>query len=147
MNSSQPTREALARYISENEARDKAQAERIAKLEAECGGYIIENKRLLYTGAPSPLPAAPVETARAACVIGRHCVRHGFIHGAEAEELRDRLEKASEATGHTDTRRTIRRILDKVDARDSLAWLEFKGREEADESEPPDDDPVEAVKP
>lgn len=56
------------------------------------------------------------------CVIGEYCHRHGFIHGAEAEELRCRLAKL--------TRKDVDRVLEDVDARDSLAWLEHVGREQ-----------------
>lgn len=52
------------------------------------------------------------------CIIGRFCKKHGFVHGAEAEELRQRLECEY---GH---HKGVRVILDEIDARDSLAFLE-----------------------
>lgn len=53
----------------------------------------------------------------AACVFGRYCKRHDFIHGAEADELREKLAKTRNMV--------VMRVLDKVDARDSLAWREY----------------------
>jgi hypothetical protein len=61
------------------------------------------------------------------CVIGAHCAEHGFIHGAEAEELRSKIEKALPDI-RRDDRAVLQRVLDDVDARDSLAWLETKGK-------------------
>lgn len=52
-----------------------------------------------------------------ACVIGEYCHRHQFVHGAEAEELRERLEQVIEnndrmgATNHVSTR-TLRERAD-----------------------------------
>lgn len=60
---------------------------------------------------------------RAVCVIGEYCRRHMFVHGAEAEELRSRLERIGDLPSE------VRRILDDVDARDSLAWLEHRTAE------------------
>lgn len=54
--------------------------------------------------------------AKRGCVIGAFCPRHGWVHGAEAEELRERLG----ALGIP----AVDRVLDEVDARDSLAYLE-----------------------
>ncbi len=59
------------------------------------------------------------------CVIGKRCERHDFIHGAEAEELREELEKVAE-TDEEGEGNWARRILDKVDARDSLAYVEVR---------------------
>ena len=56
------------------------------------------------------------------CVIGEYCRRHGFIHGAEAQELRKRIE-ALLGDGEVNDR-TLQDVLDSVDARDSLAYLE-----------------------
>lgn len=64
------------------------------------------------------------------CVIGEYCRRHGFIHGAEAEELRERLEKlCHQQRGFSGSE--VRYILDDVDARDSLAWVEHLAVSEA----------------
>lgn len=55
------------------------------------------------------------------------CPAHGgSVHGGEAEELRDGLAKILEAQGLTvdDLRYLLQLLLDNVDARDSLAWLE-----------------------
>lgn len=61
------------------------------------------------------------------CIIGEYCHRHGFEHGAEAEEFRERITKlvnSSRGSGHL--RHDLLGLLDEVDARDSLAWLERK---------------------
>lgn len=71
------------------------------------------------------VPEVAVSRSRAPqapCVIAEYCRTHGFIHGAEAEELRERFEKML-ADGWI-SKREIRRILDDVDARDSTAFLE-----------------------
>jgi len=57
------------------------------------------------------------------CVIGEYCSKHDFIHGAEAEELRSGIERLIDEGV---TERGLRRLLDEVDARDSLAYLEMK---------------------
>lgn len=55
------------------------------------------------------------------------CREHGFTHGCEAEELRKGIEVVMEDLDTDDvTRHTLQRLLDKVDARDSLAYLEAK---------------------
>lgn len=61
------------------------------------------------------------------CVIGVYCRRHGFIHGAEAEELRSRVERllSNNQIDSSVDGRELQAILDEVDARDSLAWLEM----------------------
>lgn len=68
---------------------------------------------------------AAVRPPREPCVIGEYCPKHGFIHGAEAEELRERFEElAEDADTPSFQRRLVRKILDNVDARDSAARLE-----------------------
>lgn len=57
------------------------------------------------------------------CVFGKRCERHDYFHGAEAEELREELEKFAE-TDESAEANWARNILDKVDARDSLAYRE-----------------------
>lgn len=58
-----------------------------------------------------------------ACIIGKFCARHEFVHGAEAEELRKKLERFAD-TDETGDANWARRILDETDARDSCAWVE-----------------------
>jgi hypothetical protein len=58
----------------------------------------------------------PRQTTKPACIIGAYCRSHGFIHGAEAEELRERLEALDDPR--------VNAILYNVDARDSLAFTE-----------------------
>lgn len=57
------------------------------------------------------------------CRMGRHCERHGVVHGAEAEELREALEGFD-----SELYPEVRLLLDRVDARDSLAYREATGR-------------------
>jgi hypothetical protein len=69
------------------------------------------------------------------CVIGLPCARHsGAVHGSEAEELRSGVERilgnvssvkdADAPFVLAEMRKTLQRLLDHVDARDSLAYLE-----------------------
>jgi hypothetical protein len=62
---------------------------------------------------------------RTCLVYDTPCVKHGFFHGAEANELREGIERllARESTGK-ELRRDLQELLDRVDARDSLARLE-----------------------
>jgi hypothetical protein len=57
------------------------------------------------------------------CIIGRYCHKHRCEHGGEAEELRARLEQLNIPA--------VNRLLDDVDARDSLAYVEICARREA----------------
>ena len=71
-------------------------------------------------------------------VYAGYCAEHGFTHGAEAEELREGVERILEkmpANSELDTledaqhelssmRRALHDLLDAVDARDSLAFSE-----------------------
>jgi hypothetical protein len=71
-------------------------------------------------------------------VYGRPCAEHGFYHGAEAEELRegienivqdlptcgDDLEGDEAQSALDDVRESLKRLVDTVDARDSLAYRE-----------------------
>lgn len=64
-----------------------------------------------------------------ACVIGVPCEKHhGAVHGREAEELRKGIEKVLAQTvvdgTCPDVLDELQRLLDDVDARDSLAFLE-----------------------
>ena len=109
-------------------------------VEAEMRTLRAEHLRELL--AASPLPAEPRPTgpgvaaelrpAREPCVFGRVCSRHGFIHGAEAEQLREEFDKLTqrfEIKGDE-----IQRVLDKVDARDSIAWREDREAEEREDA-------------
>lgn len=86
-------------------------------------------------------PALSLDFARAlvhfadTCVVGLPCERHyGAIHGQEAEELRAGVEQILKnvADVHEDdalhvlraTRKSLIFLLDRVDARDSLAFRE-----------------------
>ena len=63
----------------------------------------------------------------ACTVYGKVCPEHGFIHGAEAEELRKGIELILRrpALPH---RLALIELLDRTNARDSLAYLEAKAR-------------------
>lgn len=61
------------------------------------------------------------------------CAVHGFIHGAEAEELREGIQKIivhyEDAAYENDSDLMLddlRKLLERVDARDSVAFLEAK---------------------
>ncbi len=66
------------------------------------------------------------------------CMEHNFVHGAEAEELREGIEKirGSIARNYDDdfilmtVLRQLDDLVERVDARDSLAFLEAKDEEE-----------------
>ena len=67
------------------------------------------------------------------CAIGQPCERHsGVIHGAEAAELRAGIEKLIEGAIGDDRANVsitaLQRVLDEVDARDSLGYDQKKGR-------------------
>lgn len=86
---------------------------------ANCDARVIARRAL------SALDANHSESPNSsqACVFGVYCSRHDFIHGAEADELREKLAR---------TRNTVvLRVLESVDARDSLAWREHRKAEEA----------------
>lgn len=56
-----------------------------------------------------------------------HCSEHDFFHGAEASELREGIEallRDSDAKEGPDFRRLLQQLLERVDARDSLAYEE-----------------------
>lgn len=60
------------------------------------------------------------------CVIGgQECPKHGHAHGREAEELRGGVERLMALADHGDVSSTdLQTLLDRTDARDSLAYLE-----------------------
>lgn len=80
-----------------------------------------------------PRLIADVRQSRAGrCVVGAACDRHGgAVHGHEAEELRAGIEQIRRDHPAEDDdldahiiRAALRRLLDDIDARDSLAFLE-----------------------
>lgn len=86
---------------------------------ASWGAGTLETMKRIEGGpvrqSPQPTTTAP------ACVMGVYCQEHKYVHGAEAEELRQRFEQLIEAgTGNDLGPRDIQRILDDVDARDSV---------------------------
>ena len=97
--------------------RFEADAEALRTVLREAAALL--NARSAFSTLARRFEAALASPARAEpkCVIGEYCSRHGFIHGAEAEELRQRLGALRKAA--------VDAVLDNVDARDSLAWCEF----------------------
>lgn len=61
-------------------------------------------------------------------MFGKRREKHDFVHGAEAEELREELEKFAESNEDGEGN-WARQILDKVDARDSAAYVEVRRRQ------------------
>jgi hypothetical protein len=61
-------------------------------------------------------------------VEGRCPVHRGSIHGSEAEELRSGIEAIVNCEDSSGVRQQLTRLLDRVDARDSLAPLEHADR-------------------
>lgn len=64
----------------------------------------------------------------ASCLVYTEaCAEHGFMHGAEASELREGIEALLDQCGemsHDEWSEALLSLLDRVDARDSLARLE-----------------------
>lgn len=69
-------------------------------------------------------------------IYKEHCLKHNFVHGAEAEELRSCIEKillhikvdeCDDSYNHLIY--NLQLMLEKVDARDSLAFLEAQKHE------------------
>lgn len=78
--------------------------------------------------------SAPPDKSKERCPIrGRYCSEHGFVHGHEAEALRSGIENLmvtkSEPTrdhGFAVNVVDLQKLLDSVDARDSLAFVEAR---------------------
>ena len=73
---------------------------------------------------------------RLACQMGVRCPVHNFVHGAEAEQLREKLEALIEEAKNRDSNIghwELQHILDEVDARDSVAFLEICKKHERDD--------------
>jgi chromosome segregation ATPase len=70
------------------------------------------------------LAASAPQKEEPQCRMGIYCREHNFIHGAEAEELRERIEAMLQAADEDDDSREFRsslwQLLDNVDARDSV---------------------------
>lgn len=71
------------------------------------------------------------EMARPCAISAKPCARHGYAHGQEAEELRAGVEKILGNSNKVAPVAELQRLLDKTDARDSLAYLEAKARNRA----------------
>lgn len=98
----------------------------------------------LQASASEPLPltrlsrdfAEMIVKISESCVIGLPCEKHGgAVHGQEAEELRAGVERILKNTGDVrdgeaafvlvELRKSLIFLLDHIDARDSLAFLEI----------------------
>jgi hypothetical protein len=109
---------------------------------------------------PGTLPAALVLLARLArdfaevivqgadtCMVGRTCAKHGgAVHGREAEELRAGVERLLDDTADSEgepqlaleeLHKSLFFLLDHVDARDGLAFLEATDEAGASEEKSP----------
>jgi len=105
----------------------------------------------LQASASEPLPIArlarrfaeTIDKLDECCVIGFRCDRHcGAVHGQEAEELRAGVEQILKNTSDVeddeapDVLRALRKslifLLDRIDARDSLAFREATDPLDAD---------------
>jgi hypothetical protein len=88
-----------------------------------------------------------------ACSIKGYCHDHGFWHGGEASELRCGIERALAQHGNAiDSRdetedaypalvRELEQLLDRIDARDSLAYEEMTQESGLKDSDwPPEED-------
>jgi hypothetical protein len=84
---------------------------------------------------PAPEFARALGQVAATCVVGLPCDRHaGEVHGQEAEELRAGIEQILRNTAEVlpededsvlaSVRKSLIFLLDRVDARDSLAFRE-----------------------
>lgn len=73
-----------------------------------------------------------IEPERPPCTVYSHfCDEHGFVHGAEAEELRKGVENLMrDFDCDRGFQSELQRLLDRVVARDSLAYLEAQERAE-----------------
>jgi hypothetical protein len=102
---------------------------------------VLARSWLAYPGAPAIEPGEETATRFAkvviqlagACVVGVSCDRHGgAVHGREAEELRKGIERIIAQTvvddacpdSANDVLDELQRLLDGIDARDSLVFLE-----------------------
>ena len=97
----------------------------------------IGERRGTWLGRSDGRPLDEGALKMACTIYDEICHEHEFQHGAEAEELRERIEKYMETLPHrgrnekiqrTTVVNDLRKILDDVDARDSVAYLERKKR-------------------
>lgn len=124
-------------------ASKKRRASRNAKLEARRAGFNSERLGLLKSRAKLSTAVAILEafelgfqdaadTGRC-LVYEKSCADHGFIHGAEASELREGIEELIKQYSDCDRDgdcagchliEELEALLEKVDARDSVARQE-----------------------
>ncbi len=117
----------------------------------EIKAAIEEARGLLRRGEVSVPDARDIALAlvqlSSACVVGAPCDQHGgAIHGQEAEELRAGVEQILRNTADVraedavDVLAAIRKalifLLDRVDARDSLAFREATDPKDPEECQP-----------
>jgi hypothetical protein len=90
---------------------------------------IARRKSNQRTATVTAVPVVPRDVAarieREPCKLyAGYCRGHGFVHGAEAEELRAGIEELIERDKKVKPKE-LQRLLDSIDARDSLAYREW----------------------
>jgi hypothetical protein len=88
---------------------------------AACVAEALQSKVL--EGQPAPAQDGDRATRGCCLVYSEPCPEHRFVHGAEAEELRQGLERFLEIADDIPAWQ-VRNLLDQVDARDSCAFAE-----------------------
>ncbi|MBI4020713.1 MAG: hypothetical protein HY369_00555 [Candidatus Aenigmarchaeota archaeon] len=97
--------------------------------DADSGTYLTAKLESVLAAAVPLQP--PIPTTKC-LVYQRFCHEHNFTHGAEAEELRQGIERLISNAGIRVTTSALQRLLDRVDARDSLAFREATDAEDED---------------
>ena len=94
----------------------------------ECGGMVYETDH----DPDHHKDGCPAREELVRCpVYSSYCAEHGFIHGREAEELRRGIQEILQSnTSEDEWDWKLQDLLDRVDARDSLAYLEKRDEQE-----------------
>lgn len=111
--------------------------------------YLVNANKTAYVDlATLRMAHGILELARSMeCPLAKYCIRHNYQHGAEAEELRHGIENLIEHAEEVKFQsasslfyelnmvpvKDLQSLIDQVDARDSLAFVEVKQKEESDE--------------
>lgn len=126
----------------------KPSPDKLEKTVSVARGFLVDRENLDYAkpsggyGLAYDFAEAIVQLADT-CVVGAACDRHGgAVHGQEAEELRAGVEQIlrnTSAVGDEDAsdvlrglRKSLVFLLDRIDARDSLAFREATDPSEQD---------------
>ena len=95
----------------------------------ECVAYAGDPREIGYSdfNELADFWSRAIVTLAGRCQVGVPCARHkGVVHGQEAEELRKGLEEVLAGWDDEDSYRALVSLLERVDARDSLAFGEVK---------------------